>query len=96
MTVYMDRLATMHYNMSPAARLVAGSMLTEAQESMTTIVTWISTFLTDRGNKGDDEAETIQHMSHAMCTIMARDPTSERKRVVTLGMSGAGTHAYNG
>jgi hypothetical protein len=66
MTVYMDRSATMQYNMGPAARLVAGSMLTEAQEFVTTLVSWISTFFTDRGNKGDDEAETIQHMLHAV------------------------------
>jgi hypothetical protein len=45
-------------------------MLTEAQEFVTTLVSWISTFLTDRGNKGDDEAETIQHMSHAVRAIM--------------------------
>jgi hypothetical protein len=70
MTMYMDRSATMHYNMSPAARLVAVTMLTEAQEFVTTLVTWISTFLTDRGNKDDNEAETIQHMSHAVRTIM--------------------------
>jgi hypothetical protein len=70
MTIYMDRSSTMHYNISPAARLVAGTMLIEAQEFVTTLVSWISTFLTDRGNKGDDEAETIQHMSHAVRTIM--------------------------
>jgi hypothetical protein len=71
MTVYMDRSATMHFNISPAARLVAGTMLTtEAQEFVTTLVSWISTFLTDRGNKGDDEVETIQHMLHAVRTIM--------------------------
>jgi hypothetical protein len=70
MTVYMDRSTTMQYNLSPVARLVAGTMLTEAIEFVTTLVTWISTFLTDRGNKGDDEAETIQHMSHAVRAIM--------------------------
>jgi hypothetical protein len=70
MTVYMDRSTTMQYNLSPVARLVAGTMLTEAIEFVTTLVTWISTFLTDRGNKGDDEAETIQHISHAVRTIM--------------------------
>jgi hypothetical protein len=66
MMIYMDRSGTIQYSLSPVARLVAGTMLTEAQEFVTTLVTWISTFLTDRGNKGDDEAETIQHMSHAV------------------------------
>jgi hypothetical protein len=70
MTIYMDRSGTMQYSLSPVARLVAGTMLTEAQKFVTTLVTWISTFLTDRGNKGDDKAETIQHMPHAVRTIM--------------------------
>jgi hypothetical protein len=60
----------MQYSLSPVARLVAGTMLTEAQEFVTTLATWISTFLTDRGNKGNDEEETIQHMSHAVRIIM--------------------------
>jgi hypothetical protein len=44
-------------------------MPTEAQEFVMTLITWINTFLTDRGNKGDDEQETIQHMFHAIRTI---------------------------
>jgi hypothetical protein len=69
MAVYMDRLSTTHLSLSPAANLIASTMLTEAQEFVTTLITWINTFLTDRGNKGDDEAETIQHMSHGIRTI---------------------------
>jgi hypothetical protein len=69
-TVYLDRTTNMKYSLSPVARLVAGSMLTETHEFTTGLVTWISTFLTDRANKGDNEAETIQHMSHAVRTIM--------------------------
>jgi hypothetical protein len=70
MTVYMDRTATMQYSLSPVATLVVGTMLTETHEFITTLVTWISTFLTDHSNKGDDAAEKIQHMSHAVRTIM--------------------------
>jgi hypothetical protein len=45
-------------------------MLTESQEFVTTLVGWINTFLTDRANKGDDEGETLQHMSHVLRTMM--------------------------
>jgi hypothetical protein len=69
MAVYMDRSATTMYSLSPVANLIASTMLTEAQEFVTTLITWINTFLTDRGNKGDDEQETIQHMAHAIRTI---------------------------
>jgi hypothetical protein len=69
MVVYMDRSKTTMYSLSPLANLIASTMLTEAQEFVTTLITWINTFLTDRGNKGDDEQETIQHMSHAIRTI---------------------------
>jgi hypothetical protein len=57
------------HSLNPTANLVAGTMLTEAQEFVTMLVVWINTFLTDRANKGDDEGETLQHMSHAVRTI---------------------------
>jgi hypothetical protein len=69
MAVYMDRNKTMSYSLNPSANLVASTMLTEAQEFVTMLIVWINTFLTDRANKGDDEAETLQHMSHAVRTI---------------------------
>jgi hypothetical protein len=69
MAVYMDRSTTTQFSLGPLANLIASTMLTEAQEFVTTLVTWINTFLTGRGNKGDDEQETIQHMSHAIRTI---------------------------
>jgi hypothetical protein len=34
------------------------------------LISWMSAFLTDRANKGDAEKETIQHLSHALRTIM--------------------------
>jgi hypothetical protein len=70
MAVYMDRAKTMRYSLSPTANLVAGTMLTESQEFVTTLVGWINPFLTDRANKGDDEGETLQHMSHELRTMM--------------------------
>jgi hypothetical protein len=69
MAVYMDWSATTMYSLSPVANLITSTMLTEAQEFVTTLITWINTFLTDMGNKGGDEQETIQHMSHAIRTI---------------------------
>jgi hypothetical protein len=69
MAVYMDRSSTTMYSLSPVANLVTSTMLTEAQEFMTILITWINTFLTDRENKGGDKQETIQHMSHAIWTI---------------------------
>jgi hypothetical protein len=69
MAVDMDRSTTTQFSLGPLANLIASTMLTEAQEFVTTLVTWINTFLTDRGNKGDDEQETIQHMSHDIRTI---------------------------
>jgi hypothetical protein len=69
MAIYMDRSTMTQFSLDPMANLIASTMLTEAQEFVTTLITWINTFLTDRGNKGDDEQETIQHMSHAIRTI---------------------------
>jgi hypothetical protein len=45
-------------------------MLAESQEFVTVLISWMNAFLTDRANKGDDETETIQHLSHALRTIM--------------------------
>jgi hypothetical protein len=90
MAIYMDRNKTMCYSLNPSANLVAGTMLTEAQEFVTMLVVWINTFLTDRVNKGDDEAETLQHMSHAVCMICemlhaARAPTGRKWSKNLLG-----------
>jgi hypothetical protein len=52
MAVYMDRSSTTMYSLSSVANLIASTMLTEAQEFVTTLITWINTLLTDRGNKG--------------------------------------------
>jgi hypothetical protein len=69
MAVYIYRSKTTQYSLSPLANLIASTMLTEANEFITTLITWINTFLTDQGNKGGDEQETIQHMLHAIRTI---------------------------
>jgi hypothetical protein len=69
MAVYMDRSTRTQFSLSTVANLIASTMLTEAHEFVATLITWINMFLTDRGNKGDDEQETIQHMSHAIRTI---------------------------
>jgi hypothetical protein len=70
MTVYMDRTKTTQYSLSPTANLIVATMLAEAQEFVTVFISWINAFLMDRANKGDDEDETIQHLSHAVRTIL--------------------------
>jgi hypothetical protein len=70
MTVYMDRIKMTQYSLSPTANLIAATMLGEAQEFVTILISWINAFMMDRANKGDDEKETIQHLSHAVRTIL--------------------------
>jgi hypothetical protein len=57
-------------SLSPIASLVAITMLVEAHEFVTALVSWINTFLGNRANKGDNEQQTIKHVSHAVRTVM--------------------------
>jgi hypothetical protein len=70
LAVYTDRMKNTSSSLSPIASLVAITMLVEAHEFVTSLVSWINTFLRDRANKGDDEQETIKHVSHAVRTVM--------------------------
>jgi hypothetical protein len=90
MAVYMDWSTTTMYSLIPVANLIASTMLTEAQEFVMTLITWINTFLTDGENKGDDEQETIQHMSHAIRMVceMLHSARAPRRGPFRLGEKG--------
>jgi hypothetical protein len=49
----------------PDSQSVVGTtMLVESHKFVTSLMSWINTFLGDRTNKGDDEQETIKHVLH--------------------------------
>jgi hypothetical protein len=70
LAVYTDQLKNTWSLLSPIASLVAITMLVEAHEFVTSLVSWINTFRRDRANKEDDEQETFKHVSHAVWTVM--------------------------